>query len=429
MGAFKLMSQGPVTNFDHSWNNAANMLYLESPAGSMIAGAGTGWSSCSIGGVKQATCSWTDITQAVAYAKTLDAFYEAFTEVIDQDLYLVGESYAGTYVPIIATYLLDHPLASGKQVAGIALGNACWGGDETTVLCNGEDEDEMDVEIYHGKGLISEDLYTQIQAACDWSSQIPTLDETAAHLHVTPSSLSSLSSSSRSGPGLPGRERDAHRRAVYSDDCTALLMQADSAVGPYNVYNVYDDCNLRPSGKQTLHEARDNLGLGAPVYSAGFPWNCESDPALDSYFTTLDVQAALHLIPGSGSGFQYRRSGPASVTLYPNLLRHMRILIYSGDADLCVPYKGNEEWTTRMAAYGYVVETKPWRPWYLAEDPSRTYAPAGYVTTYRVPGKIYLAHGDDFTFLTVRLAGHMVPQYQPEAALTIFSRFIAGDNF
>jgi len=423
MGPFKLMSQGPVTNFDNAWNNAATMLYLESPAGSTIADQGTGYSSCWIGGNKQDRCYWDDKSQAVAYKKTLDAFYEAFHEAASQDLYLVGESYAGQYVPNIASYLLDNPLASGVTVKGIALGNACWGGDEDTVLCNGEHEDQIDVALYHGKGLISESLYQSILDACGWSVPIGGF---------------SSKSSSKSSSSLEQQQEhlQAHanatmtssrtRRFEYAESCQALLDAADAAVGPFNVYNLYDDCDLHPPATSVL-EARDTMP--ETDYAAGFPWTCESDPALDAYFARADVRAALHLTE-TGSGFSYTRSGPASILLYPTLLQHMRVLIYNGDADACVPYVGNEQWTTSMVDQGVAAEAEAWRPWYLLKD-DRNYAPAGYVTTYSVPNKRYLnrAGGDDFAFLTVRLAGHMVPQYQPEAALAFFSRFLAGEPY
>ena len=92
-------------------------------------------------------------------------------------------------------------------------------------------------------------------------------------------------------------------------------------------------------------------------------------------------------------------------------------------------YKGNEEWTTALAADGVINEKGSWHPWF---DNSKkgSYAPAGYVTSYDVPDKQYAAtRGDDFAFLTIRLAGHMVPTFQPEAALNFFARFIAGDTF
>jgi carboxypeptidase C (cathepsin A) len=98
MGPFQLMAQGPVYNAKNAWNNAAHMLYLESPAGSTIAGAQTGYSTCSINGAIQDACKWTDVTQAVAYAHTIEAFLEKFPEYKGAPLYLTGGSLCGNQV-------------------------------------------------------------------------------------------------------------------------------------------------------------------------------------------------------------------------------------------------------------------------------------------------------------------------------------------
>ena len=73
--------------------------------------------------------------------------------------------------------------------------------------------------------------------------------------------------------------------------------------------------------------------------------------------------------------------------------------------------------------------------------------PAGYATTYSVPGapsrkkgngsaknpansmSWTLPEGGDFAFITIRLAGHMVPAYQPRAALSFFERFLKYESF
>lgn len=134
------------------------------------------------------------------------------------------------------------------------------------------------------------------------------------------------------------------------------------------------------------------------------------------------MRAALHIRPATApaSRFSYRSSGPASVTLYPELVRKYRIMIYNGDADSCVPYVGNEEWTTDLANTGALSETKAWHPWYVSGGG----VPAGYATEYSVKGA---AHG--FSFVTIRLAGHMVPTFQPSAALTMFANYIADRPF
>ena len=52
-------------------------------------------------------------------------------------------------------------------------------------------------------------------------------------------------------------------------------------------------------------------------------------------------------------------------------------------------------------------------------------APAGYVTSYSVAGAPSL----DFSFVTIRVAGHMVPTFQPAAALSFFQRFVDAQPF
>ena len=84
-----------------------------------------------------------------------------------------------------------------------------------------------------------------------------------------------------------------------------------------------------------------------------------------------------------------------------------------------MPYKGNEQWIGELEAAGELKEKEPWRPWYTGKSSS---APAGYVTTYTVPWHPL----KDFAFVTIRLAGHMVPTFQPAASAAFFERFIAG---
>eukprot|EP01043_Picozoa_sp_COSAG02_P041215 COSAG02_NODE_3399_length_6811_cov_16.128278_2_plen_66_part_00 len=49
---------------------------------------------------------------------------------------------------------------------------------------------------------------------------------------------------------------------------------------------------------------------------------------------------ALHISDPGRSVFHYHSSGPASITLHPQLAKKLRVLIYNGDADACVPCEG-----------------------------------------------------------------------------------------
>ena len=101
MGYFQISDQGSYVN-DKAWNKVAHMLYLESPAGS---GQSSGYSTCIKGG-SQVPCQWDDVSQAEAYAHSLKAFFAAFPEYADNDLYLTGESYFGQYGPRMLAALL-----------------------------------------------------------------------------------------------------------------------------------------------------------------------------------------------------------------------------------------------------------------------------------------------------------------------------------
>jgi len=390
MGYFHVSDQGPFENPD-SWNKVANMLYLESPAGSTVGpGSPLGFSTCLKGGEVQKTCKWDDVSQAEAYAHTLIAFFKAFPEYSNNDLYLTGESYAGQYLPNIANYILTQMSDQLSNLKGIAVGNGCWGGDENTVRCNGPNEEKMDVDLFHNKGLISNKLRDQVYKSCGWNEN-----------------------------------------GVEGAGCLLDIEKVDKAVGPHNVYNVYDNCPeavqwTKASGKTTgwlRRFLRNNMHRPEAVQEAielggGYRWACGGEDAIGNLFEREDVQTALHLGKPPSVRFSYRSSGPASVVLYPSLLQKIRVLIYNGDADSCVPYIGNEQWTTDLAQKGVVTEKEAWRPWYSTES-----VPAGYVTSYNVVNAT-----TDFSFVTIRLAGHMVPTYRPKAAFTFFSRFLAGEK-
>ena len=75
-----------------------------------------------------------------------------------------------------------------------------------------------------------------------------------------------------------------------------------------------------------------------------------------------------------------------------------------------MPYIGNEEWIGSLEAKGILTEKQAWRPWY-AEKGGGGKPPAGYATAYDVKG----APDKDFSFVTIRLAGHMVPSKFPQS--------------
>lgn len=236
---------------------------------------------------------------------------------------------------------------------------------------------------------------------------------------------------------------------VSTQECRQAIAQADLEHGNFNVVNVYDNCP--PFKQQEIAQFYTRTGL-TPVSLAkilrenlhdlasitaelvqkagGFSWSCEEESIYPIYMNRTDVREALHLdLPTAGpaTGFKYKNttdtfryniSGPDSFTLYPFLVTKLRVLIYSGDIDACVPNLGSQMWTAALAKQGVLNQSAPWHPWF--DDLGETNFPLGYATNYDVPGHPQ----NDFTFLTIRMAGHMVPNTQPSAALTFFNHFL-----
>jgi carboxypeptidase C (cathepsin A) len=114
------------------------------------------------------------------------------------------------------------------------------------------------------------------------------------------------------------------------------------------------------------------------------------------------------------SGMQYDKTATDLRPLYSQLIDQYQMLIYSGDTDGCVPYVGTETWTRGL---NYTV-TDDWHQWMGKPDDVHSLHKAGYAVTY-----------DKFQFITVNGAGHMVPQFQPGFAKTMFEKFLADEKF
>jgi hypothetical protein len=164
---------------------------------------------------------------------------------------------------------------------------------------------------------------------------------------------------------------------------------------------------------------------------------------MTSWLNVPAVQKALHVTAAHrrdgkwapSSGLNYTHTQPTLLHMYPRLIAKLRILLFSGDVDECVPYNGAEQWTR---GFGYK-PTEHWRPWMVDGQV------AGYATVYDTP--------HNFTWATVtpvrppalgtlgspelteracaakvRGAGHMAPLFQPLRVFGLFSRFLSSES-
>jgi len=83
----------------------------------------------------------------------------------------------------------------------------------------------------------------------------------------------------------------------------------------------------------------------------------------------------------------------------------IRIWLYSGDWDDVVPFTDTEKNVYKLNR----PKQGDWTPWNVGDQH------AGFYQTY-----------DRLTTITVKAAGHMVPQNQPKASYQMFYNFING---
>ena len=102
---------GTIVENPNAWNDEVHLLYWDQPLG-------TGYSySCSE--PRHYVTSEEELSQQ--FVTALKRFYGLHPEYKECPLYITGESYAGKYIPNIATWIMNH--ASDVPLVGLAIGD------------------------------------------------------------------------------------------------------------------------------------------------------------------------------------------------------------------------------------------------------------------------------------------------------------------
>ncbi|EQC37134.1 hypothetical protein SDRG_05361 [Saprolegnia diclina VS20] len=305
-------------------------------------------------------------TAARAY-EFLVEFFTKYSAYYGRDFYIMGESYAGRYIPFLLHQLVTTPIPL-VHLKGFAIGNPAT-------------DDKIDgnayMDYYYTHAMISRENYLSMVANC-------------------------------AGEQLKKCMRSV---ATCSPQCEAALRVGIMSANKqqFNPYNIYGDVCLLPNSQgDALHYRPVELPRGdiGP---------CQ-DKFTQSYLQLHSVQEILH-VTGSHVAWAdcnhnvtrlYTRSISA-LPLYPTILSAgLKALIYSGDADSVVNFMGTERWIADEGLNLSVVA--PWAAW-IGPDKQL----AGYTQQY-----------ENLTFTTVKGAGHMVAAVRPLHALYLFECFVFG---
>ncbi|KAJ6813972.1 serine carboxypeptidase-like 40 [Iris pallida] len=344
LGPFRVNSDGKTLSINnYAWNNVANILFLESPAGVGFSYSNTTSDYDKSGDKRTAEDSYTFLIN----------WLERFPQYKSRDFYITGESYAGHYAPELVYTILENNKISNNTVInlrGVAIGNA---------YVDKISNDIGGYAYYWSHALISDETYVAIQSNCNLSSN------------------------------------------VVSAKCMKAMNDASGESGDIDGYNIYAPlCHSSSSSSRFGDAIRD--------------FDPCSDNYVYAYLNSPDVQKALHAnVTGlpydweSCSNFLPWTDEPDTVlpTIKQLISSGINFWLYSGDVDGVVPITSTR-YSIKML--GLPVKNS-WRPWYINSEVG------GYVEEY-----------DGLTLATIRGAGHEVPSYQPERALTMISSFLEG---
>ena len=408
MGPFEISDDNTLSLREYRWNKNVNMLYIEAPVG-------VGFSYSTNNDYK---CD--DDRTANQNLLAVEDFYEKFPQFKANSLYVVGESYAGVYVPTLAEAIIKATKAgsyTGAELKGIAVGNGC-SGNEIGICGSGPQGTAYEWLYLLQTAFIENSLKMKINQACNFDAAL------------------------------------MQEEGALSAKCISLLTQASTQIQNVNMYDIYGDC-VSDSGCPADHEASLQLRGKVPTHetyaathsgSEGYisprvvphgPTACIDSKKASSYLNQPDVMKAIHVQPpkancwsvcGTAPGWSYnstRANLPRDT--YPLLVANIKVVVYNGDWDACVPFTDNQGWTSGMAS-GLGLPTKAeWHPWKYTSDNGAENQVAGYAVSYDV-SKVGEGKGT-FEFITVKGGRHEVPETAPAQAFEMISRLTAGKEF
>ncbi|RIB14757.1 Alpha/Beta hydrolase protein [Gigaspora rosea] len=353
-GPWRINSDQSLRIIDGSWNEYANMLYVDQPVG-------TGFSYANDSGYLN------NITQVPdEFLIFLDKFFEIFPEYSKDEIYIAGESFAGTFIPYIASGLLKRnseantPTNQIYNLKGIAIGNG-W-------------VDPITQYNAYYTYAINHDLIRE-----DFKKTIKT-----KHSDCMASVKASF--------------------AIHNDVCEELL------------YSILRNSREFIGNKETCLNQYDIRDHNDSYPSCGLGWPYEL-PSVYKYLQRADVIQAIHVetkgaawVECSSSvsrGFENDMS-PPSITLLPSILEKINVLLFSGDQDLICNKEGTEAFIKELewnGAKGFQNLT---------------------TTTLAFNNTMYghLISERNLTYVVIYNASHMVPYDVPVASMDMMYRFM-----
>lgn len=363
IGPWRFQNTSEPLGLQHNpfgWHESVDVLFVDQPVG-------TGFSFST----NETEFAHNQDEMAQNFLSFFIDFVKLFPQYRNYNLWLAGESYAGIYIPYIATAMLQAPDAPAK-LAGLLIGNG-W--------IDPMNQYPAYIDFAVANGLLSGNFLTdarQKEAQC----------------------IAAL------------RAQQGTQSVITNPVCESIVdyVTAQSTQGKKPCLNLYD--------------IRYTDDADAPADSCGMAWPRQLKQ-VQKYLNTDQVRAALHVSPNSlqtnatppawkecenkvSKNFNGQTSAP-SVVLLPSLLQKVKVLLFNGDKDFLCNYIGTEYMIGNLSwngAQGFDADTKTYR-WLVNGSV------AGQLKTSR-----------NLTYLRVFNSSHMVPYDWPAASLSMLNLFL-----
>ncbi|XP_074558305.1 serine carboxypeptidase II-2 [Curcuma longa] len=311
LGPFHVKEDGKSLYLNpYSWNQVANILFLDSPVGVGFSYASNSQDVVTNGDKRTAQDS-------LAFLKN---WFKLFPQYRGREFYITGESYAGHYVPQLAQAIVRSQKLTGEKsinLKGYMVGNALT------------DDYHDHYGVFHfmwTAGLISDQTYKLLNIFCDFQSFVHT-----------------------------------------SSACERILDIADKEIGNIDPYSIFTpSCTASVTlSRNKLLKRRHSFGIIGEKYDP-----C-TEKHSTVYFNLPEVQKALHVNPAyapkkwetcsDAVNENWKDSESSVLHIYHELISEgLRIWIFSGDTDAVIPVT-----STRYNVDALKLPTlTPWHAWY-----------------------------------------------------------------
>ncbi|KAK0752265.1 Alpha/Beta hydrolase protein [Schizothecium vesticola] len=322
IGPYRLKDDKTLVYNDGSWNEFANIMFVDNPVG-------TGFSYVDTNGYVHELEE-----MARQFVVFLEKWFALFPEYEHDDLYFSGESYAGQHIPYIAQAILERNkrAAPDRQwaLSGLLIGNG-W--------ISPKEQYEAYLQYAYARKMI--------EKGSDAANKLDVQHRIC--------------------------QKDLAVSAVDTNSCEAVLqelLKLTTTPGPngkLQCYNMYD------------------IRLKDEYSSCGMNWPPDLT-SVTPYLRRPDVVDALHIDPAKSTGwtecdgsvgaiFRTTKSKP-SIDLLPSILQSVPIILFSGAEDLICNHLGTEALISNMAwngGRGFELSPGTWAPrrdWTFEGEPA-----------------------------------------------------------